>query len=1105
MATAETPDVLRGFVLPVSSSGYAGLDLVNSTASQAQPEPEQPTGSSFMQLESHGTADGEVSYTIRGLKSGQATGGTVGGRYGWSDENDTATQVKGWLAFNKPTGFRHVDFHSASPWVYGDFEGYTRPHVIRTNAGKLIAVIDDHVAQRVSCRTRPKATDAWSSSVAVFDRSTDVHGCPTLVRLADNRTCCFYLRNDLQEGGSTYWTIGMSYSDDDGATWSLGVEHVDGFARAVAANVEPARMRAVAHGLYITIYVAFYDTSGLETHIHHLVSYDLGASVSEVNAGSEPGDAAPGSGQSWDLVALHDGRVVLITIPSSGGTSLYQYSKSHPKQAFSDDPNAATLGLGNCSTNRLAGANVATTLADDGYIYVFYFDDTLESEMRIGKVEAVDLTLASSEDELLYSGVATANKGTNSPMDLGKDGNTRLTDLTVVPYREKLLYLCNNGGQGGVNGSLSEGYLGGWDTHDWRVQTYGKHNAATPWQNGILYLPIESPATIAAWTVSTSGTAPTLSLVSDGLQLSASAGSWVMYRTSTVANDPPCVAEVHVKLTSSALLTQDDVALYMRQGDNGTDYAHVSLRFTDTGARLFDNGASAQVGSDITGLTAGEFHAYRVHIEDEGGTRKVRVLYKDDPESIEWLEGPSGSLTHVAGTAGQRVEYGHRVNASGTFTGNSLLRFFGSIADDDTTAMHHATSTWSNPDLLIGRPFSIYRQWLDQGVWTSSNGSSAYLADTWTIPVRYGRGLQHLFPDISPSPQVYWESKTDNADNEIRWDLGSTQRLPSSSVAMLLLMPNFGEAEWSYSTNGSAWTVIETIKTYTDLENLSYSLTGTRLVPPSSGATQGGRYIQRGELVGGYVCFDPAGTPRTRKIVANTEGAWTYPPGRPVELVVEGDMSGITATGTMHIIQPRALCIAHNIQATYRYLRLKLKARSTTAPNTTAEGAFRLGQALLGTFLPFAIENAWGRTLANDGLQSIEETSDGQRFVRVQGLSRRTAEVQWSDGWDTSNSHLGDPDYVRARDDGAYEGIAVSADATVIERALVEAWELGMPIGYAPSVPIATASVTTYTMCGLESVLYGWPSLSTMRTTSVGDEVATEVVRIDGVSIEEQR
>ena len=385
MATKYTQPTWRGICLLDPRWSYANYSNSNSTATQDGAEADQPVLSggrgSFMQLEARGALSVDNSIIdIKMQKEGIATGNTPGGRFIWKDEEDSATSWKGWLSYNKITHFDWILYEGASGDPGSDPGGYQSPHGISTPSDRAIVVYDDHQNTRVAAMYRDAAAATWTH-VAVVSKSVNWFAHPTITRLTGGRLLCFYVLKTLVEGATTYFTIGMSFSDDDGATWTTGGQHLTGpKINAYVTSTKIWRLRVVSHNDILTLVIGYYNGSAPTDQVDHWVSVDLGASFSEITEAVDgAGNNTIGEYRSWDLVALPTGSVLWVGADSS--QNLRRWMKTTPYQAFQHDPDGGTTLMGGCDTS--LGVGVAACVDHEGFVWILARKHSLQPDPAI--------------------------------------------------------------------------------------------------------------------------------------------------------------------------------------------------------------------------------------------------------------------------------------------------------------------------------------------------------------------------------------------------------------------------------------------------------------------------------------------------------------------------------------------------------------------------------------------------------------------------------------------------------------------------------------------------------------------------------------------------
>ena len=1099
MASKYTQTSWRGICLLDPRWSFANYSTSNSTATQDGAEADQPVSTagrgSFMQLEARGSITQGTLLDVLQQKEGLASGGTSGARFVWKDEDDSATQYKGWLSYNKVTHFENILFSNAAGNPISTYGGYQAPHGLRTPAHRAIVVYDDQsvAAGVVKCMYRDATAASWTHVTIHTQGANNTHSHPTVCRLNGGRLLCFYLLETLSEGGTTYTTLGMSYSDNDGAAWTQGGEHINSFQIATSATIY--RLRVVEQNDVLTLVIGYDTGSAPSSQVDHYVSMDLGASFEEITEDEDGGGNTIGDFKAWDLVALPTGSVLWVGVERSASATakMRTYQKHTPKQPFADDPSGGDSGL--ADVDNANPGNVAACVDDEGFVWVLArkVSGQPRSRCALWKAHADTLAQVSATvgdgDDLLYSGIATANIGRNEPLDLGNDDATFLAGFCMFPWKGYLEVITNHQAQGATKLSLMELRLGGYTTVDWKVQTWGKHSDASPDTFGILYLPIEVPSTIAAWTVTTSGAAPVASLMSDGLQLTATAGTYKISRGGGTAAQPGLVW-VRRKMTSAASLTADDVALKCQIGDGATGYK-VKLRFSNNGFAVFDDHASTQIGSNVTGLNTLTHHDYLLSLEGNS----VAVFYKNDVTSQEWTAGPSTSSLGNAGAITNSIEWGHLANASGTFTGASQWLVVGSALDGCATATGIADGV-TNPDDLIGRPNSLYWQYVTRGAQVRAVGSAAYRGDAFQIPTRYERGVHLLDPALHPSPELKWSAVNDTAQQELHYQLQGTSPagMLSSSIFLFIARPNFRTA-YLEGFNGVGWTTLITCDAAAGLSGLSYSRNGNEITVNTAVSQTANRFVEMDELVGGYAAVSGAAF----EIARNTEGVWTDGDTRRITLTLLGNVSALGATGTVDLIAPQVLSVRHKMPTSYQRYRVRIPAFATSEDKLQAGIIFAGPVAFLGQ------DPDWGSVFGEDPNVETSEGRSGARMVDQRGRNRRRVEISWPSGWDLTDLYTSNPDpaYIVARDAAGYDAVGVQADATILNGVLRRSAGGRYPVVYVPRLDPATGASDESTYTG-NRCLYGRIVNGITRQVLVGDEYTDTVQSVSTVTIEEE-
>lgn len=1042
---------------------------------QAGPEPDQPTATvrGFMQLEATGAITVADGFDVAATKEGSAIGADEGGRYRYQRTGAASDAWIGHNAHNKAGPFEFVRWNNLDEAT----TLFRSPRGLRTPQHKAIVVHEVSIpplTDELQCSVRDPVSKLWAHYVITsrLNRSSpDIVQLPARTPGASGRLLCFYI-DRLLEGTAAYDTMSFRYSDDDGVTWALGGEHVDGFRvdRSVAVAT---RLRVVYHAGYLTALVQV-SPGGL----YHLVSADLGGSFDQVEIVTQ---------NLQEPVVDGLERVVLLHRDTATGTALQWSRKGSPYTRFQDDPtfDSSIISPG-------AFGTLAACVDDEGFIQAFVRRSAPNRfDHRIYKLELSNPSNVVFEKQNRVPGTAT---NLAHPANSGGDDAVYLDINCLISQDGHVIAMGNPvASNGAADTSLVALYLGGYTSLDWAFQTFG---AQTIGQSGICYFPIESPTTVTAWTLAG---APTVALTPLGLQVDtvAAAGNWSRIGS---ASGTPCVVYTSRRADLNGSIGSDDNAVFVQCSDGV--YTHrISVRFTPTQIYAYDNVAAAQIGSTYT-HPANAFREVLVIVEHvslvPGGvaTEGRCIVAARQPWAQTWEIVANVTGIGDAGGAGgaNSVEWGHRTVS----TARSTWAWLYSAIDDCTQATGWPAAVLPNPSNLQGRAFSFRDLYLRDRWLIRSRGSSAYRGDAWRLATRFEHGVQVASPEISPTRDTHARNDSSSKQAIIRWEPegGTATRLLGSSLVVGLVGCNFGTAY--VEANDGATDTLATLDLRQDFQGVRYTRDGNHISPDPATPHSGGRVLEIDELVGGYVVFDPGaavGGPWVRKIKQSAGGVWRSTANRREEVLVEGSLAGIPATGICDIRQPDVVCVMHNIVKDYTWFQLRVPAQAT------AEGYFRLSLAWWGVLVPFGKQYSRGRGLELDSNVEIIEDEAGHRRFRQRGANRRAVTLQWTDLWRTHASHASatpDPDYIAAA--AGYPGIAIASDSSIVEGAIRRAKGGAEPVWYFPS--IATGAVTRRYQ-GRRMAMLGNIVGGSTRQAPIGDELSTESHTISTLRIEE--
>jgi hypothetical protein len=668
---------LQGLILRDDRYSYENLDLVNSTYSQASPEPDQPQPSAagFMELQSLGTIATAQSLDVQTVRAGLPVGSSSGGRFKWKQTTDAASGYRGFLESNKVTSFQYVKTSV----------GQGSASAVRTPSHKVIAVFRQ--SSSVGAAVLDPSTDSWTSTYTVTS-SGDFDPC--IIRLPDNtesggRLLCFYIRDDYTEAGATYFTIGMSFSDDDGANWTLGADHLSGWKIPTSSRTM-TKIRGTYHQGFITLITEGAVSSA--PSIWHLLSDDVGASVEQIEniLGTFTGGAIVGRHAS-DVVSLEDGTVHLF-YGDTVSSDIKRASKGSPNSKFSTSPDYDTSVItdGDVDKATIVGNGLAAVVDDEGYIVLVWRRNT--NLQHTGYARISPITLTEIQDEWTSSGSTVK---TNWAINHCNDPDEYLRDMCLCPHKGSLLLLGTFVSPSGpATEPFCEVRLGGYSSEDWASQTFGAHSSSPLTSSGQCWFATCEPGQTVAWS-DVPGSAGTTSFPSGGFNISTS--SQIEGYERNGGSGKPCIMWIRCVVGSGGSTSGDQVSAQVIHSNGSTEYK-VSLRLSTTAATLRDVHGGADRGSE-TGLGSGIMRDYLIALS--AGKASAFVKNPADTLWTEIVRGATVTGTSSSPAANNKFKWGHLDTSTANTTWMQVLTSGDDL--DIATGLTTATKT------LQGRAF----------------------------------------------------------------------------------------------------------------------------------------------------------------------------------------------------------------------------------------------------------------------------------------------------------------------------------------------------------------------------------------------------------------
>ncbi len=1025
---------------------------------------------SGMALDTSGTTTLTEEVRVQTLRAGhpEQLGATFCWRYG-TPGNDW----RGWDAPIAPTHFEYIDYDAATSPA-----GWRHPHAVALPDGAVV-VVACHDEQYTSAWRR-ETDGSWSEATlyAPADAYTAANGShPCVVYLPErSRLVAHYWR----EAAADEYQVRMSYSDDGGLTWESGQD--DCLLSAIDTSSDtPGRLRAASSRGRMVLF------AGLEDRIVQLASDDGGATFEEVEEYSA--DIC-----DFPEVVVVDGKFVVSWLQYDAASS----PNVLPRVAVLGSPwdklsqaeivtveDAGSARLGSVSGGRFIAGDLALWVDDDGVIFMAGRD---VDDDHAGYL------LSSRDGGVTWLGVGHGD-GTGDGANWWRLGlsSVYVRDFCAIAHRGRTLlfhaFASQGSGVGQAPYSLCMTALGGYTTvtlplYDATSMTY---RAQCGWS--YTWLPADLPEMSVSPFTEFYGGSAAAAITSEGLEVTHAAGgdqaNWQATPTTTMADGVAALLDVDA--------VDGEVYLSVRVSD-GTDSYEAKVTVSATAITLRD--VVAGVDEDTvatTELAAGVQLLLAVNNSEAvlgtNGTACAWFRPRGLGEDREWERLEVQVTLSKGGVATSSVQWG-------TATGHaSCVAHFriACYAEGNLTGAPRWAEAPDNPDDLLGRSYSIRPTSVVEGLRIAALGGPTFRDETWSIEPRYTYAIGNVDPAAEPSPDVRWRS-TDETEQTITWSFGNTAasatRQLSPVLALFLGRVNFRSATLYGRNTLGTWVSIGTIDTSYGQSNLDYTRVGQMVLPGSSGAS---RHFALHELVGAHFDFD---TTDIRLITHSSAGSWQATTMQTRIIVDEVD--GAPASGAAGAILARDVCIVLPSAGDTSYYQFKL----VIPAQSTAEGYFEIGTAVLGPVFLYAHPYDWGRALEVTPQNGVTESRRGSRRVVRRGPARRSVDLPFTSAMYTRPISVTEPSAAFIAT-GAGAPWGVPADQPGSLHGLVHF--LGGALAPAVYLPSLTPSGSQQTLCHPTMMLYGRLMSESVRLDHVhGEDLLGDVWRGSVLRIEEE-
>lgn len=687
-----------------------------------------------------------------------------------------------------------------------------------------------------------------------------------------------------------------------------------------------------------------------------------------------------------------------------------------------------------------------------------------------------------------------------------------------------------------AEGSIGGWFLGGWSRWETPVAgaatglermarrvAWGKATAAAisplaPAGDAITWIPLDLPHDFdpappgpSAPMYAVVGAAGASLVAPGAMQVSTAAGATRWERGFTpisLVNDSAYVY-LEMDVQSGGSQTALDCGFRWIYG-NAVNQFEVEFRADTLGFRIHDVQAAADLATVAHDMTTGIclFFHYR-----RGSLGAVAsVWWKPRGFLHEWRPlGPFVPLTDGgAGPLSPRILWGHVDVGTAVSRWYQFHMLFNDTTIGNIPAAGDVGDGGDTRGALRGRWLSAYSQPFpyaserDNLTRIASKRGPAIPTETLEAVPAYDYPISAIFPKESPSPAVRWRSANDTDDQSIVLDWDRDTRPDGSGNWILGIFGTNLSQVALQGWDGAAWQGIQVLPFDLDTLNsgATYTLTGDIMTP--TGGTSA-RFVQAGEWVGGHAVLDPNGTPKVRRIVWNTAGAWrdSVDKVQRPQVRLEGIDGTELAAGEVEILAPNAIAFARaNINLGDHYSRYRLFVDASLNP--TQSGYFEIGAAFFGAATLLGQQWARGWSRARQANVSSRRDTYGTLRRRQEGPNRRRWVMSWQDGVDLSGirqDHLFQP-YVSIElaPFGQPEGTA-SDLWWALEGILDQAQGGACPV--IALADLRPQSVQGQAISDRTAYCYGLLTGTVQANNVVGTESESELMRVESLTVEE--
>jgi len=1018
----------------------------------------------------------------------------------WRDVagGDSASQFKGWEGPELVTGWEALKSATSAA---ANREQFTA--AITLQSGGVLASVGQSGAaaggQYPMFLEHYTPAAGWTSLGNVSPGNAADQKGPGLVQLPSGRILLFVFAAQTNQ-------VDVLASDDDGASWSS-------YSRRVLNTPVPdtdTRRIAVAYSGRELLMLVQYDDGG-SMNLAQYASGDLGKSFDAVDTdytGTASGSDEP---DSVCAIGLDDGTFLVgyldnaateyvVAAVSAAGTNIAQSTRLVLGAAGGSDQPA--LSLYQRATGQILAFFHLDSSTSEGSVTLMTSDDGGVTFDNGGgsRLSVVSMVSLGSNNEALYnySYAESGGRGLLVTRWRTSDGSNSYDTYSTA--------CCYLGGFTDQTAPLpltstligADWGLGRWTGWPQRDDIPTQPSGAGPW------LPVGDPQYTATATGASGGT---VAMTADRCDLSTTAAAhhWTIGGSgssqASLQSGGALFAEFEFRVDSGGSVSAMEVGAEIeldRSTASGIE-AVVQIRASTTAFQIYDTGAGAAVGSNVT-LDMTTFRKIRILVDAVAA--EVLTWYTTDAHLRVWTAGPSGSLTATGGTSALgQITWGHLNSTTSASAWKLAAVGWGGASGWNQADFGDIGDGWTNPDDLRGIPVSGAYQYLHDDVRIAAVDGPACVGDRWTTSAAYEYPATALLPTSNPSPSRPWESVADNTEMSFVFDPEADFTEASFSGTSLLVgvygsvLREFYFEGW----DGAAWNQLIHAEGFEFFDGLKYARKGGNVAVDTGQSQTAERYFFREAHAGDVFDFGTTDPYVLRTIKNNTEGAFTDSTTvRPTLILEPSELDGSEpSSGTGKVWRRDFAGITHAASGYQKY-RLRIPAHKTPI------GRYRIGSLFIGTIAALGTPNDRGFSNAMEFNVDYGQSPSGRRSARRRGPPRRSVEFALANtAVDLSDVQADSPVPHYVTPNGSDPIAAVADTSRQIEGVILRASEAGLPVVYVARMD-KLSGTNVETITEPNRMLYGRLRTNPRRDHVVGTEGSTEVERLNTVTVEEE-